>query len=100
VRRILFEGQTGAPENDLRRLVVERHGASPSRARAEQAVATLQAVLRERGYAQAKIAVRVEGENPANAAMIFAIQAGRRARIADIGLQGPLPHQPRRCCER
>ena len=91
VRRILFEGQTGVAESDLRRLVVERYGASPSRARADQAVATVQTWLRERGYAQARLSVRVEGDDPADAAMVFAIQAGRRARIVDIGLQGPLP---------
>ena len=34
VRRIVFEGALGLPESDLRRLVVERHGSSPSLARA------------------------------------------------------------------
>ena len=33
VRRIVFEGAPGLPESELRRIVVERHGASPSLAR-------------------------------------------------------------------
>ena len=38
VRRIVFEGSLALPENDLRRMIVERHGASPSFARSAQAV--------------------------------------------------------------
>ena len=49
VRRIVFEGTPGLPESDLRRIIVERHGTSPSLARASQAVATLQALYRDRG---------------------------------------------------
>ena len=57
VRRIVFEGALGLSESDLRRIVVERHGASPSLARSAQAVATLQTLYRDRGYPKAEIAV-------------------------------------------
>jgi outer membrane protein insertion porin family len=89
VRRVLFEGSLGLPEADLRRTIIERHGASPSFARSSQAVATLQAVYRDRGYPKAAITVRAgDGEDPSNASMIFTIRPGARARIAAIDVQG------------
>ena len=67
VRRIVFEGALGLPESDLRRIVVERHGASPSLARSAQAVATLQTLYRDRGYPKAEIAARAGDEaDPSN----------------------------------
>jgi outer membrane protein assembly complex protein YaeT len=89
VRRILFDGSLGLSETDLRRTIVERHGASPSLARASQAVATLQAVYRDHGYPKASIAVRAGNEaDPSNTSMVFTIQPGARARIAAIDVQG------------
>jgi len=89
VRRIVFEGALGIPESELRRIVVERHGASPSLARANQAVATLQTLYRDRGYPRADIAARTEAaRDPANAAMVFTIRPGLRARLGAIDVQG------------
>ena len=77
VRRIVFEGALGLPESDLRRTIVERHGASPSFARSSQVVATLQTVYRDRGYPKAEIAVRAVGEaDSSNVAMVFSVQPG------------------------
>jgi outer membrane protein assembly factor BamA len=96
VRRIVFEGTLGLSESDLRRTIVERHGASPSLARSAQAVATLQAVYRDRGYPKAEIAVRAGGEvDPSNVSMVFSIRPGARARIGAIDVQGaPLEPVP------
>lgn len=94
VRRIVFEGQTSIPDSELRRIVVERHGASPTLVRANQAVGTLQTLYRDRGYPRAEISVRVDGsDGPANAAMVFTIRPGPRARIGEIDVQGT-PHEP------
>ena len=94
VRRIVFEGALGISEDELRRIVVERHGASPSLARANQAVATLQTLYRDRGYPRAEIAVRPEvAGDPANAAMVFTIRSGPRARVGAIDVQGS-PREP------
>jgi outer membrane protein insertion porin family len=94
VRRIVFEGSLALPENDLRRMIVERHGASPSFARSAQAVASLQALYRERGYPKAEIAVRTgnDGE-PSNMSMVFSIKPGVRTRISAIDVQGT-PREP------
>ena len=92
VRRIEFEGSVALSENDLRRIVVERHGASPSLARSGQAVATLQTLYRDRGYPTAEIAVRTDtGRDPSNATMVFAIRPGVHARIGAIDVQGTPP---------
>ncbi len=94
VRRIVFEGSLGLSESDLRRIIVERHGASPSLARSAQAVATLQTVYRDRGYPKAEIAVRAGDEaGPSNVSMIFSIRPGPRARIGAIEVQGA-PREP------
>jgi outer membrane protein insertion porin family len=92
VRRIVFEGATVISEGEMRRLVVERHGASPSAARASQALVTLQTLYRDRGYPRAEINVRSDVErNSSDAAMIFTIRPGPRARIAAIDVQGAAP---------
>jgi outer membrane protein assembly complex protein YaeT len=89
VRRIVFEGTLGLPEGDLRRTIVERHGASPSLARSALAVATLQTVYRDRGYPNAEISVRAGDESdPSNASMVFSIRPGVRARIGAIDVPG------------
>jgi outer membrane protein insertion porin family len=89
VRRIVFEGALGIPESELRRIVVERHGASPSLARANQAVATLKTLYRDRGYPRAEIATRADAaRDPADAALVFTIRPGLRARLAAIDVQG------------
>jgi outer membrane protein assembly complex protein YaeT len=91
VRRIVFEGALALPESDLRRLVVERHGASPSLARASQAVATLQTLYRDRGYPKADITARADEATPANVSLVFTINSGARARIGTIEVQGTPP---------
>ncbi len=94
VRRIVFEGALGLPESDLRRIVVERHGASPSLARSAQAVATLQALYRDRGYPKAEIAARAGDEaGSSTVSLVFTIRPGARARIGAIDVQGA-PREP------
>jgi outer membrane protein assembly complex protein YaeT len=94
IRRILFDGSLGLAENDLRRIVIERHGASPTASRASQIVATLQAVYRDRGYPKADISVRVSADrDPSNAALVLTIRPGPRARVAEIDVQGT-PREP------
>jgi len=94
VRRIVFEGAAAIPESELRRIVIERHGASPSLARSNQAVATLQTLYRDHGYPRAEITVRTEvARDPSNASMVFTIRPGTRARVRAIDVQGS-PREP------
>jgi outer membrane protein assembly complex protein YaeT len=94
VRRIIFEGPVGLPESDLRRMIVERHGTSPSLARSALVVSTLQAVYRDRGYPKADVTVRAgDDRNPSSASMIINVRPGARARIGTIDVQGT-PRDP------
>ena len=75
-------------------MIVERHGASPSFARSAQAVASLEALYRERGYPKAEIAVRTGNDaDPSNMSMVFSIRPGLRTRISAIEVQGT-PRDP------
>src|SRR6185436_15654694 len=74
VQRIVFEGPLGLPESELRRIVVDRHGVSPSLARAPQVVETLRTLYRDRGYPKPSIAVRSEaGRDPSSASLVLSI---------------------------
>src|SRR5688572_18434532 len=89
VRRIIFEGPVGVPESDLRRIIVERHGTSPSLARSALVVSTLQGVYRDRGYPKAEVTVRAgDDRDRSSTSMIINIRPGARARIGTIDVQG------------
>jgi len=88
-RRIVFEGALGMSEGELRRIVTERHGTTLSLSRANQVIATLQTVYRDRGYPKAQISVSPgAGHDAANSTLLISIQPGPRARIATIDVQG------------
>jgi outer membrane protein assembly complex protein YaeT len=88
VRRIVFEGSLGLPESELQRLVIDRHGASPSLARAPLVVSTLQTLYRDRGYPRAVITARaVPDRDPASASLVLSIEPGLRATIDAIDVQ-------------
>src|SRR5918994_1662593 len=77
-----------------RRIIVERHGASPSLARSALVVSTLQTVYRDRGYPKAEVAVRAgDDRDPSSASMVISIRPGARARIGTISVQGT-PRDP------
>jgi outer membrane protein insertion porin family len=85
VDRIEFNGNAAVSEGDLRRVVTDRFGSSPNPARADEAAAVLQNAYRPRGYPAAKVAARVvPTHNPHRSTLFFDVDAGRRARIADI----------------
>jgi outer membrane protein insertion porin family len=85
VDRVEFTGALGVSESDLRRLLTDRYGRAPGAARAAEAVEFLRRTYRSRGYPAAMVTTRVdETHNPDRATLIFQIEAGRRARIADV----------------
>ena len=88
VQRIVFEGPLGLPESELRRIVVDRHGVSPSLARAPQVVETLRTLYRDHGYPKASIAVRSEaGRDASSASLVLTVQPGARAIVGTIDVQ-------------
>jgi outer membrane protein insertion porin family len=85
IDRIEFTGTPGIPSADLRRLVTERYGGPPAAGRATEAAELLRQNYRRRGYPAARVATRIEEtHNPDRATLVFEVDAGRRARIADI----------------
>ena len=85
VDRVEFTGMLGISAADLRRLVTERYGGPPARGRVSEAVDLLRRTYRSRGYPAARIGSRIEETHaPDRATLIFDIDAGRRARIADV----------------
>jgi outer membrane protein assembly factor BamA len=85
VDRIEFNGNVAISEGDLRRVVTDRFGRSPNPARADEAATVLQNAYRPRGYPGAKVSARVvPTHNPNRSTLIFDVDAGRRARIAEV----------------
>ncbi|HET9191991.1 MAG TPA: POTRA domain-containing protein [Vicinamibacterales bacterium] len=85
VDRIEFSGNVAISEGDLRRVVTDRFGRSPNPARADEAAIVLQNAYRPRGYPAARVSARVvPTHNPHRSTLIFDVEAGRRARIAEV----------------
>jgi outer membrane protein insertion porin family len=85
IDRIEFRGNVVLSVSDLQRRVTDRFGRSPSAARAADAAVMLRNEYRRRGYPAARIAARVEAtHDPHRATLVFDVDAGRQARIAEV----------------
>jgi outer membrane protein insertion porin family len=85
VDRIEFRGMLGMSEGDVRRIVTDRFGRTPPESRAEQAARALQGEYRIRGYPAATVKHHVDKTHtPDRATLVFEVDAGRRARIAQV----------------
>jgi outer membrane protein insertion porin family len=88
VDRIEFTGMTGLSEGDLRRIVRERFSGPPTEAHADEAVELLRAQYRRHGYPNARVMTRIEPtHNPDRATLIFQVDSGMRAMIADLRIE-------------
>ena len=89
VTDIDFRGVLGLGEGDVRRAVTDRFGAAPSASRAASAAEFLQGYYSDHGYLAAAIRPILEpGDRPEEAVLIFEVQAGQRARIRDVDVNG------------
>jgi outer membrane protein insertion porin family len=85
IDRVEFTGSLGVSRGDLQRLVTERYAGAPAVGRVAEAAELLRRTYRSRGYPTARVDTRiVETHGPDRATLIFEIDAGRRARIADV----------------
>ena len=85
VDRVQFNGSLGVSESDLRRLITDRYGRAPAAGRAAEAAELLRRTYRTRGYPGAKVTTRIEEtHNPDRATLIFDVEAGRQAQVADV----------------
>ena len=89
VTEIDFRGELGLGEGDLRRAITDRFGAAPSASRAATAAEFLQTYYSDHGYLAAAIRPILEGgARPEEAVLTFEVQAGQRARIREVNVNG------------
>jgi outer membrane protein insertion porin family len=91
VSRLQFRGTLGLSEGQLRRTVTERFGASPPIGRATEIARILgEQLYADHGYLRADVrAITVDDpRDAASTVLVFEVDAGPRARIADVQLSG------------
>jgi outer membrane protein insertion porin family len=89
VQRVDFRGAAGLSEGFLRQTITNRFGASPPAGRAPEIARALEQLYRERGYL--RVAVRPhasELHDPDRTVLEFEIDAGPRARIGTVAIDG------------
>src|SRR5688572_12554824 len=85
IDRIEFAGSVELSEDDLRRLITDRFGSSPSTNRLNEVTETLRLEYRRRGYPAAKLTPRLATtHDPDRSTLIIEVNPGPRARISDV----------------
>src|SRR5262249_5116147 len=89
VQRVEFRGPLGIPESDLRQAMMERFGALPPVGRVPEVIRLFHMLYQDRGYVQAEVSHRLEVlHNPDRAVLIFTINAGARASVRQVTMEG------------
>ena len=91
VTRIEFLGLVGPgiDRGALRKVILDRYGASPPVGRAVDMKPLLEDALAERGYLHPAITMRADTEHaPERATLVFAIEPGDRTRVGTIDVAG------------
>jgi outer membrane protein insertion porin family len=87
IDRIEFVGTIELSEDDLRQLITERFGTSPSPTRITEVVEALRLEFRRRGYPGATLTPRLEAtHDPDRSTLFIEVNAGPRARVLDVRL--------------
>jgi outer membrane protein insertion porin family len=85
IDRIEFAGRVELSGDDLRRLITERFGNSPSPNRLNEVTELLRLEYRRRGYPAAKLTPRLDiTHDPDRATLVITVEPGPRARILDV----------------
>ena len=85
VDRMEFRGMLGMSEGEIRRLVTEQFGVTPSPGRAGEVGEAIAAFYRDRGYRSVQVAPRIEvTHSPDRATLAFDIAAGPRAMVGRV----------------
>ncbi|HEX5473704.1 MAG TPA: POTRA domain-containing protein [Vicinamibacterales bacterium] len=89
VTAVVFQGTLGLPESTLRERLVERYGATPPAARANDVARALEQLYAEHGYLRASVrAQAVRHHDPDRTVLEFDIASGQRARVGRIAIEG------------
>ncbi len=85
IDRIEFVGRSELSEDDLRRLITDRFGTSPSPSRINEVSEALRMEFRRRGFPSAKLSPRLQiAHNPDRATLVIDVDPGPRASILMI----------------
>ena len=87
VQRVVFDGDRGLPDDDLREAITTTHGTAFEVTRAETIPDTLRQYYRTRGFMNAQVATSVEGAGSERTLRVTA-HSGERARINQIAVRG------------
>ena len=87
VQRVVFDGDTGLPDDDLREAITTTHGTAFEVTRAETIPDTLRQYYRTRGFMNAQVATSVEGAGSERTLRVTA-HSGERAQINQIAVRG------------
>jgi outer membrane protein insertion porin family len=85
VDRVVFRGDLGLSERDLRRVVTDQFGDPPRAAQSAAVADAIRRTYRERGYSSAEVSTSLEEtHNPDRASLVVVATAGARVRIDDV----------------
>ncbi len=87
---VKFRGTLGLPESTLRERMAERFGETPPVGRAADVAASLEDLYREHGYLEADVraAPPIIEHDPDRTTLLFDVNPGTRARIAQTSIVG------------
>jgi outer membrane protein insertion porin family len=89
VEDIAFTGNLGLSKGLLRRTITDRYGATPPFSRAADAVRLLESLYHDHGYLHATVKpVKGEGSGTGPTVLTFEIDAGPRASIGTVNIEG------------
>lgn len=95
IDEIAFRGQLGLDDGELKDVLGERYGHSPSPQRASEMADVLLGALQRAGFLDAVVTHRIEPTGRETAALVFDVQSGGRFRIRRVEVSGSAPEQAR-----
>jgi outer membrane protein insertion porin family len=90
VRRIVFTGDLGLAERELRSFVQDRFGATPARSRAADIAGAIEDHLADRGYLRSSAEVVAASPDQAGD-VVFRVACGTRARVGTVSYRAEDP---------
>ena len=92
VRRVVFRGDVGMSEDQLRDRIEERFGTAFPLARLDDLTPFLENVYRDQGYLQARVTPRPEIVEPGSPeALIVEVESGPRVTLSGVTAEGNAP---------
>ena len=90
ITSISVAGNPVLPAQEIRRVVSDRFGATPSTNRTNEMMRRLTDYYRERGFEEASVLPRVQDDDstPEESELVLTIEAGRRVAVGEVAVTG------------